>query len=721
MLLVGTYAWQSFSQRALNETIEYNPADQGTRLHNDFNGENTDIYVENYATSEGYNGYTRIRLYEYMEIGDGAGDLVDRNDDISIIRGDLKVYETPDINEVSTWDISLFEGGTGTPYGTIREYIELEYGDIDNDNEGATIYMPTFNKDFESLVADINGTLNNLIDRTEGDRVGAPAYDNYVEYELTDFIEKNATYNVNSSVAQSEGATEILEKHDAQRTLTGYVISMSEWKSNGYLKGDFWVYDVDGWAYWCNDLMPQTATSLLVDSITSLKIPDKQSHYGLHAVNQSATVSGWEDKLKEMLNDDITDDGRELLEFITGLKTYDITGVHMDELLEGEEDVAIGTTLNLNAWIETSEPNPTAKELEWLIVPVGKSGDDDINGTIIEGNFTPISTMHGNSYNIIARSVCDNSKMASVEVYVYDIDQLTMTISTTEVYDSIIAGYTYGFKCEIDGLRNQNVIWETEGTVTSDSKISTDGQFTIGLKEIAGSLTVTASSVVVPQMKKDYNLALENIWLNTSYDIISTDAGKDSVETVMIDDVEFYVLSREMIETFDEDGNSRGERQVGLLFSKNSVQLPPSVYLDAARPTASAFHNKTTNSTMWNESYMKDFVLPAWLETMPTLELAKAYLKLETHGKYSGTTESIYTDNGIVEKTLDDVFVLSESEFLRYVELNRSRAENTQYYWLRSESSTTGAVRYVASSGAQFGNNGIGTNSGVRPAIWVYL
>lgn len=190
VLLVGTYAWQSFSQRALNETIEYNPADQGTRLHNDFNGENTDIYVENYATSEGYNGYTRIRLYEYMEIGDGAGDLVDRNDDISIIRGDLKVYETPDINEVSTWDISLFEGGTGTPYGTIREYIELEYGDIDNDNEGATIYMPTFNKDFESLVADINGTLNNLIDRTEGDRVGAPAYDNYVEYELTDFIEK---------------------------------------------------------------------------------------------------------------------------------------------------------------------------------------------------------------------------------------------------------------------------------------------------------------------------------------------------------------------------------------------------------------------------------------------------------------------------------------------------------------------------------------------------
>ena len=43
LALTGTFAWQSISQTAMNETTgEVNP---GGRLHDDFDGRNKDVYV----------------------------------------------------------------------------------------------------------------------------------------------------------------------------------------------------------------------------------------------------------------------------------------------------------------------------------------------------------------------------------------------------------------------------------------------------------------------------------------------------------------------------------------------------------------------------------------------------------------------------------------------------------------------------------------------------
>ena len=68
MLFGGTYAWQSISQTALNEASDViNP---GGRLHDDFNGENKDVYVENFAEDD---IYARIRLDEYFEIVQKVG------------------------------------------------------------------------------------------------------------------------------------------------------------------------------------------------------------------------------------------------------------------------------------------------------------------------------------------------------------------------------------------------------------------------------------------------------------------------------------------------------------------------------------------------------------------------------------------------------------------------------------------------------------------------
>lgn len=72
LLLGGTFAWQSISQTALNETdATINP---GGRLHDDFNGENKDVYVENFADED---IFARVRLDEYLELTFNKGTPVE--------------------------------------------------------------------------------------------------------------------------------------------------------------------------------------------------------------------------------------------------------------------------------------------------------------------------------------------------------------------------------------------------------------------------------------------------------------------------------------------------------------------------------------------------------------------------------------------------------------------------------------------------------------------
>ena len=66
--LTGTYAWRSISQTALNEAAS--GGNPGGRLHDDFNGSNKDIYVENFGDTP---IFARVQLREYMETGKDAG------------------------------------------------------------------------------------------------------------------------------------------------------------------------------------------------------------------------------------------------------------------------------------------------------------------------------------------------------------------------------------------------------------------------------------------------------------------------------------------------------------------------------------------------------------------------------------------------------------------------------------------------------------------------
>lgn len=302
----GTFAWQSIQQEAINEVkAVVNP---GGRLHDDFNDIteelNADtmtfdknVFAENFTTyaSNGVQIYARIRLDEYMELGTGAGDLNAANRDVkSVVHGatlDNKTSWTPHI-----------PNNTNDPF---HEYWNWDVSDVEDANKGQVIYMPTFNKNKDSLEADINGTFE-------------AGFEDYIDYsaEVNKTDSNKAIYDADNDDGTDElvrdgysadaviDGTQTLpeqynqhvtledETHTAKETLNAYVITMEDWLKlpAEQQKGDFWVWDSDGWAYWANAISPETATGTLLEGISRTKtVINDDWYYAINVVGQFIT------------------------------------------------------------------------------------------------------------------------------------------------------------------------------------------------------------------------------------------------------------------------------------------------------------------------------------------------------------------------------------------------------------------------------------------------
>ena len=308
LLMGGTMAWQSINQTALNEASEVvNP---GGRLHDDFNGTNKDIYVENFADEP---IFARIRLDEHFEIRIDDGDNNPTNDPVEI-----KTF-TKDEN--------------GEPVSTTREdtdtYVTHLFHDATlNDTDpywmwktgGSTVYMPTFNMNKDSLRADANGTLqgNDGLYPWEADDAGnlsTDEYSDYKQYSLGEELEGQERHDRDSNdleeFKEDDNGNYILDKyenpipadgdsvnligatHSAADTLHALpIISMEEWETEyNSQPGPYWVYDTDGWAYWAAPIEPGTATGLLLDGIQLKQVMDDGWYYAINAVGQFITAN----------------------------------------------------------------------------------------------------------------------------------------------------------------------------------------------------------------------------------------------------------------------------------------------------------------------------------------------------------------------------------------------------------------------------------------------
>ena len=308
--LTGTYAWRSFSQTALNEAAS--GGNPGGRLHDDFNGSNKDVYVENFGDTP---IFARVQLREYMETGKDAGINKDDPD-----RDAAPVLTRTDINDTATWTVHT----PGDPHASFHnEYWKWTMG-------GETVFMPTFNKNKDSLAADINGTFAG----PDGDpATDYDRYADYVEYALGEQKTGSAVYDADAD-EDDEGDAAIEgvdiatqeETHTAKATQNATVLSMAEWKAQGSPTGKYWVYDTDGWAYWAEPIIPGEATGLLLDEI-ELQKSLTDWYYAIHVTAQFATADDLGSKTDSdgFFQDGVTDDAFLLLSKISGNTIVTVT------------------------------------------------------------------------------------------------------------------------------------------------------------------------------------------------------------------------------------------------------------------------------------------------------------------------------------------------------------------------------------------------------------
>ena len=220
MAVGGTFAWQSISQTALNEASDVvNP---GGRLHDDFNGENKDVYVENFAEDP---IYARVRLEEYFEIITNYGkEGIEKSTPVLGSKNDDGTYNYELFTDYDSLSGDIVSAGNDTD-GT--SYWSWKTG-------GETVYMPTFDKNKDSLKADINGiyedgNVGTISNRVLDINAEDAQYSEYKEYTAGEEKTAEATYDADSNSAEDGSVITVEETHTAKPTGSATLISMADW------------------------------------------------------------------------------------------------------------------------------------------------------------------------------------------------------------------------------------------------------------------------------------------------------------------------------------------------------------------------------------------------------------------------------------------------------------------------------------------------------------
>ncbi len=724
--LGGTFAWQSISQQALNEAAAVvNP---GGRLHDDFDGSNKDVYVENFTdAADGTPIFARVRLDEYMELGTGAG--TDRNlpkGEALTVSGLTVVGQGSKINDKSTWITRKPGGGSA-----FEQYYTWDM------EGGQTVYMPTFNKNKDSLKADINGTYDGKPDTDT-------PYDDYVTYTKGQQVTADATYDNDNNDIEDEGVRTENETHTAANTINGTVITMEEWAARwaAYqtalegdpqanpadynVQGDFWVWDADGWAYWANPIEPGTATGLLLDGIELIDPPSDSFYYGINVVGQFVTAddigylngTGFYDRSAGRVPSSNAED---LLELITG------TPIEVPPT-EGEMDASTSDEIRDAVVMGNQYDIVTIDDREWYVLAV----DYDTDRALILSRYVleeRAFDADGGVYwkdsdlrdylNNEWLSTQDELYNAAVETILYDVDNKGVLSTTSDkvfllsamdvfhvydIYDPRLATYyewdgtgegqgdvlpvnlqkaTTKDGTETDWwTRSYEPTTSTQGTPNSVTRAADDGAS--GYK--APSLTAGVRPAMWIQLETDKTPTVSDTLdfetsaavRNAEIQSVST-LSTDSYDTVLIDGVEWYVLKVQDNQALLLSKYAEAEEMNFIGENRNVSEEQRQRFF----PTANKIKATSTSDAIWATGAVHDYLNGRWLSMHPTLSAAAAETEIKTRFYiYDDDTEYWVTSN-------DKVFVLSEAD------VYGTTFDVAQDTWMNTNTTTAKAQEYT--------------------------
>lgn len=464
LVLGGTLAWQSFRSEAQNNAVGILGV-AGGRLHDDYEvvganygrdvwelnlTANKDIYVENYekAAENGRDIFVRLKLYEYMETGEGASELKQIEDPgnpgIMITnpnyasRSAAPLITGADRDNVTTWSPRL--PGTDANSDLFRSYWEWGVG-------GQKSYMPTFNRDNHSEESDTKGAAVNPVALSATETINATAKGGSMPYPddagLENYFATNTTYNAPEkywdATAGSGGdhAVDLADTtHTAKQTQTAAVITMAQWQGAPYngQPGDYWVVDTDGWYYWANRLTPETATGLLLTNIKLISEPSGGAfYYGINVKSEMATATDWKSTATgEGFYADEDEAPSADAEALLNLITADPPEVQSVVLDQTGAAIATNNNLTLNATVITKNTtDPAWEEVTWSSTPDVGMQLTDTDGV---ATFTPAVADEGKWVTITATSVKDTTKSASCKVYILAAGESAVVGSDGKVY-----------------------------------------------------------------------------------------------------------------------------------------------------------------------------------------------------------------------------------------------------------------------------------------------
>jgi len=594
--LTGTLAWINMSQEAANEfMLEKNP---GGRIHDDFKGtENKDVYAENFSSLEdGAPIFVRVKLLEYMETGADAG--VNRKTpegaDVPMKDRNVKpLVAGADVNDTSTW----YTAKPGEP-NPFRVYWTWE-------QSGKTVYMPTFNKNKDSVSVDVNGTYVGADGKFEE---GEP-YDDYVTYALgtpptegegtggeTGGTEDDGTvkkvtadafydadkntddeYEEGVSEAPGAGGVEVTEEnpegnflrveetHYGAETLNSLgVITMDDWIEADRPVCNKWVWDADGWFYWPEPVMPQTATGLLLDKVISAKAPSEKCYYAIDVVGQfvdsdrsswgspeTTNAEGQKVDATGFYVDGVTDNALDLLdqasrvEIVTDEETKAQTwylgqGSNVYRQITGDEGT-LGDPLCAGPDITPATEDDRA-DIEYVSAGI-TVGDTDYGNYFLRPR--PNAPYNEDYYRAVGKDgllgTADDDRLWTTEGSDFPlgmtdkvVDAVTVSQADNTTQLEVNHSLTFSAKVQLNGAdaKSQDVTWSVapggklplNGTSISDA-----GVLTVGENEPNTQLIITATSKLDDRQKSTYTITVlgkSNVQITTEGGVASLQAGK---------------------------------------------------------------------------------------------------------------------------------------------------------------------------------------------------
>ena len=344
LIVTGTFAWTNLGSQRVNEwhgtgksgntSVAGNKV--GGTLHNDHmeNEESKQVYIENWGIED---LFVRIKLTEYMEVGEGAGLK-------SVSKDQTTSAPIPNPQNLSK---PVVEGSS-----------------IDLLNTWASVWHRFPESDDLPTELEPQNLLRNYWDwQTGGNKYYYPAPEgsredyNYVDTNSPDDLE-----------ADSQNANGVI----AKQTLNATVLTMTEWKASGSPIGDYWVIDRPDtgncWAYWAAPLKPGEATGLLINKVSLSSNAGYYTeyfdlsdgyYYGINVEAQMATKDGEADSdglidnyKKFESNGGWSTDGEALMEKIVNEINTDVSDKSAIEAAIEDANEFLGR--NLSAFTEDS-------------------------------------------------------------------------------------------------------------------------------------------------------------------------------------------------------------------------------------------------------------------------------------------------------------------------------------------------------------------------------